>query len=212
MAGAAPQIDAVRSTKGEIKGFFSQDTLYRLRRPINHEKSATDTRAEARLAIILGLCDAYIQRHGNETDDRATEKLKAVDSIQQQAMREIRDWGQRQAQLSYAGMLSKMMQFVSPGASATAVTEAKDLAKGKKHLNEKEGFNQATLDLIQQYGLTQAEVLAVKVYTADDYKYINPATNPSTSWNEGKLKAHMRKRTAPSDTPTPTTGSTISRL
>ena len=25
--GAAPQIDAVRSTKGEMKGFFSQDTL-----------------------------------------------------------------------------------------------------------------------------------------------------------------------------------------
>ena len=31
------------------------------------------------------------------------------------------------------------------------------------------------MDLIKKYGLTEAEVLAVKVYTVDDYRYINPA-------------------------------------
>jgi hypothetical protein len=199
MPGAAPQIDAVRSPKGEIKGFFSQDTLYRLRQAVaDHDKAATDTFAEARLAVILGLCDTYFERHGNDTDDRAIEKLNAVDRIQQQAMGEMRDWGQRQAQLRYvrdvqADVDDDGMEHISSGASVTAVMQATDLAKGKTHPNGKEGFNQATLDLIKHYGLTEAEVLAVKVYTADDYKYINPATNPSVPWNEGKLRARLEK-------------------
>jgi hypothetical protein len=231
MAGAAPQIDAVRSTKGEIKGFFSQDTMFRLRQAVaDHEKAGTDTRAEARLAVILGLCDTYLHRHGAETDDRAKEKLEAVDRIQQQAMTEMRDWGHRQAELRYIRDVQvgatdvrdqlgqpepddddsddvddvdepddsedsqprerawKGTQYISQGASVTAVMETTKLAKGQTAANGKDGFNQATLDLIKQYGLTEAEVLAVKVYTADDYKYINPATNPSTPWNDAKLR------------------------
>jgi hypothetical protein len=221
MAGAAPQIDAVRSTKGEIKGFFTQDTLYRLRQAVaDHEKAGTDTFAEARLAVILGLCDTYLQRHGSETDARAREKVEAVDRIQQQAMNEMRDWGRRQAQLRYVRDVKvgaadvrdrdkpepadpadktqrqrgwKGTQFISQGASVAAVSEATQLAQGKKHPNEKEGFNQATLDLIKQYGLTEGEVLAVKVYTADDYKYIGAANNPDAPWNAGKLEARVKQ-------------------
>src|SRR5215471_7798173 len=101
MAGTAQQIDDLRSTRGQIKGALTKDTLYRLRQAVADHQEAGEKDTEARLAVILGLCDTYIQRHSKDTDPRAREKLDTVDRIQDQAMSEFRDWGQRQAQAKY---------------------------------------------------------------------------------------------------------------
>ena len=101
MAGTIEQIDAVRSTRGQIKGTLTKDTLYRLRQAVSDHQKADEKGTEARLAVILGLCDTYIKRHAKEEDPRAREKLETVDRIQEQAMAEMRDWGQKQAQAQY---------------------------------------------------------------------------------------------------------------
>ena len=81
MSGRA-QIDAVRSTKGQLKGMVTKDTLYRLRQALaDHEKSKDEAGAGDRLAIILGLCHSYVNRHARETDARAKEKVGAVEEI-----------------------------------------------------------------------------------------------------------------------------------
>jgi hypothetical protein len=193
MAGTVQQIDDLRSTRGQIKGALTKDTLYRLRQVVADHRSADEEGTEARLAVILGLCDTYIRRHGKETDARAREKLETVDRIQEQAMSEMRDWGQRQAQAQYLqdAYAQASAGPDSPKFSATRLTEASEpaliarlqtrqLAAGKP--SKQEGYNQATLDLIKKYHLTEAEVLAVKIYSASDYKYINPATANSESW------------------------------
>jgi hypothetical protein len=192
MSSMAPQqVDGVRSTKGEIKGFLTKDTLYRLRQAVADHQKAADEGADARLAVILGICDSYIDRHGAETDARAREKLAAVEDIKAEAMVER---GRRQAEARYLqdAYAKKTAAEDSPQFSSTRMTEqsvtgvqfahpqTKALAKGQA--SKEEGYNQATLDLIKKYGLTEAEVLAVKVYSADDYKYINPATAYSESW------------------------------
>jgi hypothetical protein len=201
MAGTVQQIDELRSTRGQIKGALTKDTMYRLRQAVADHQKADEEGTEARLAVILGLCDTYIQRHGKEEDARAKEKLKTVDRIQEQAMSEMRDWGQRQAQGRYLqdAYALASAERDSPGFSATRMTEAtqpaelaraqtKRLAAGKA--GKEEGYNQATLDLIKKYGLTEAEVLAVKVYSASDYKYINPATANSESWMKTQNSPH----------------------
>ena len=47
MAGNVGQIDAVRSVKGQIKGFFTDDTLSKLRRAVADHESAGEEGAEA---------------------------------------------------------------------------------------------------------------------------------------------------------------------
>jgi len=42
--------------------------------------------------------------------------------------------------------------------------------------------------LIRSLGLTEAEILAIKVFTAGDYRYINPAVADSPEWMESQLE------------------------
>jgi hypothetical protein len=43
-------------------------------------------------------------------------------------------------------------------------------------------------DLIRDTGLTEAEVAAIKLFTANDYLYLNPAVANSDSWLQGQMK------------------------
>ncbi len=75
--GAPQQIDAVRSTTGQIKGFLTKDTLYRLRQAVaDHQKAANENEALPRLGIILGLCDTYLNNHGSEKEARARRRSR----------------------------------------------------------------------------------------------------------------------------------------
>jgi hypothetical protein len=211
MSPRAPQdIDAVRSLKGQIKGALTKDTLYRLRQVVaDHQKAGKDEDPEIgnyRLTIIMGLCGDYLSRHGKETDERAREKMEAVEKIQADAMVER---ARRQAEAQYLQDAYAKKSENSPtrmGEQTSSAVQYADLqAKklGAGQAGTQEGFNQATLALIKDYGLTEAEILAVKVYTASDYKYINPATANNESWmksqarpeNNGKHGAKPSKTT-----------------
>jgi hypothetical protein len=43
----------------------------------------------------------------------------------------------------------------------------------------------------QELGLTLPEVAAIKIFTGDDYKYINPTTANNAAWLEGSKKQNM---------------------
>ena len=209
MAGNAEHIDSVRSVKGQIKGFFTDDTLSRLRRAVADHESAREEGAEERLRVILALCDSYLKRHGEETDARAKEKIDLVKDITDRVRveRSRREAEVRYVNDVYAGARKSKKptdtKFVreSPGAQEMATYQTQLLAQGKLDRNPMGGFNQITLDLIKKYDLTEAEILAVKVYTANDYKYINPATAqdetrmmdymfPSKSPKSGQVASH----------------------
>ncbi len=200
--GAPQQIDAVRSTTGQIKGFLTKDTLYRLRQAVeDHQKAADENGALVRLGIILGLCDTYLNKHGGEKDARAREKVAMVEDMKGEASAErsrreaeaiyLQDvYAQASAAEGSKGYSATRMADQSAPASAVAGLQAKQLAQGKATQTQ-EGFNQATLELIKKYGLTDAEVLAVKVYTASDYKYISPATANDKTWMTGQFPPNM---------------------
>jgi hypothetical protein len=191
MSGTA-QIDALRSTKGQLKGMVTRDTMYRLRQALeDHKKSRDEEGAGDRLAVILGLCHSYINRHARESDARAEEKVATVEQIQQQAASELRDWGQRQAEARYVNDVNRKgpTRFEREGVgSEHAVQQTKYLAnKRTDPSGGTAGFSPATLELITRYGLTEAEVLAVKMFTVGNYEYINPATANKESWMKGQM-------------------------
>ncbi len=186
----AEKIDAVRSKLDQFVGFVTNDTLYRLRQAVADHTSAPAEGADGRIAVILGLCDAYLAGDGKQSGNR--EKAAVVEDIKAEALVER---GRRQAEARYLADAYAKNPANAPSPTplgkqtnrtvADAHPAAQALGQGRTYAGAK-GAGQDALDLVQKYGLTEAEVLAVKVYTSDDYKYMNPATAYSEGWMEAQ--------------------------
>ena len=92
----AEKIDAVRSKLDQFVGFVTNDTLYRLRQAVADHTSAPAEGADGRIAVILGLCDAYLAGDGKQSGNR--EKAAVVEDIKAEALVER---GRRQAEARY---------------------------------------------------------------------------------------------------------------
>lgn len=180
------KLDNVRSILDQVVGFVTNDTLYRLRQVVADHVNAPAEGAELRIPVILGLCDEYLAGDGTKPENKA--KAAEVEDIKAEAMVE---WGRRQAEARYlADAYAKNPanpSSATPMGKQTALTVtsahpgAQALAQGKTS-NLDLGAGEAGLALARKYGLTEAEILAVKTYTSDDYKYMNPATANSEGW------------------------------
>jgi hypothetical protein len=180
------KIDAVRSTLDQFVGFVTQDTLYRLRQAVADHENAPAEGWDGRVAVILGLCDAYLKGDGKAPGN--VDKALAVENIKAEALVES---GRRKAEAQYLADAYAKNPDKPPSPtpldkqSALTLSKAHPAADALAHGNTYQGVHgadQVALDLIQRYGLTEAEILAVKVYTAPDYKYINPATANDEVW------------------------------
>jgi hypothetical protein len=199
LAVGAEHLDAVRSVTGQLKGAVTNDTLHRLRDVVaDHQKSTDISQADARLTLILALSDFYLTQHAQDPDRRARAKRSAVDDVKQAALVER---SQTAAQARYArdlyaqktGPKSSPTRFGHAGGATwqTVTGGAKAVATGaptKAYL----GAGPQAIELAKTYGLTEAEILAVRTYTSQDFKYINPATANSDSW----MKSNMQPKTA----------------
>lgn len=175
-------VRALRSVSGRIKGLVKGDTLDMLATMVDGYRREKDTtRQAAALRIIITLCDRY--RMENEGAQGASKgaRLALVEDIKAEAMR---DQGQLLAQQRY-------LKDAYGVGSTTPLTKQKDISQ--THLGAKavasgtpngivEGAGAKTIELAREYGLTEAEVLALRTYTANDYTYINPATANDRTW------------------------------
>jgi hypothetical protein len=187
---APEQLDAFLSGSDEGQEDPAGDTLKRLRQAVaDHQTAEDDAGADARLAVILGLCDVYLDSHADKSGKWAGDKVAAVEDIKAEAMVER---GRRQAEARYLqdayaaadpnqASTPTPMTAQTPRTLASAHQGAQALAQDST-LTTVQGADEETLKMVQKYKLTEAEVLAVKVYTSDDYKYINPATANSQDW------------------------------
>ena len=196
-------IGRVRSIGGSLKGALTKDTLYRLGQMLDDflRLRKPDERV-LQIDGILGLCDAYLAKHGAVDGDR--EKVELVTDIQAQAMRER---GIELAQGQYVGDATTAPKTGPDADSDTALKRLKPVTKpavlaGAKALGAGttatvsslvKGADEASLRLVKKYGLTEAEVLAIRTYTADDYKYINPATANNMGWLSTNLTEVEKK-------------------
>jgi hypothetical protein len=176
------KIDEVRSTLDQFMGWVTSDTLSQLRQAVAEHEAAPAAGWQARVDGILRLCDAYLAGEGKEPGNR--KKADAVETIKAEALVEQ---GRRLAEAQYladayqkdpATALQKQTQKTIDEAHPAAQDLGQGVASGGL------GADADALKLVQESGLTEAEVLAVKTYTSDDYTYINPATANSQSWME----------------------------
>ena len=144
--------------------------------------------------VIVRLCRKWGEEHAGELTGREVAQRHLVDGLEAKSHREAT---KLLAQLSYvesfAGQGSNPMKAV--GMSKTsALGPAKELASGKAapslmtgNPEEAERIKKGA-ELAHKYGLTEAEVAAIRTYTLGDYTlYINPAA----AQNEERLAENI---------------------
>lgn len=189
MASRPSDIDKVRSFGSKVKaqigraGLMKRDTLEKIRAVLSDYHKLNDPRAEELYVdVILSLCDRYLAERGNAPADR---EISLVEDIRADAFREL---GRIQAHERY---LQDAYNQSGPDASPTKLQHqaltahtwagAKALGKGTAATGVG-GATKESLKIAQKYHLTEAEILALRTYTAPDYRYINPATANAPGW------------------------------
>lgn len=147
------------------------------------------------LDSILGLIDIWTENHANSTSKQDTMKGITLEVLRQAALQEK---PKALAQQQYMDDLEtttntenpqqgpKPFQFMSELARMFPTQQGKGLARGETSRDA--GQSKTALALVKKYKLTDAEIAAIKIYTVDDYKYINPAKAGVDSWLKGNLE------------------------
>ena len=153
---------------------------------------------------ILGLSENYLALHG-----ASPERALGVEKVEDYYAFALRDHIQALAQAqyladayktsgpSYNGQNTQLTQLKKKNED-TVIGGAQTLGAGNTDATM-HGASDATLELVKKYGLTEAEILAIKVYTNADYLYINPATANVRGWLEGQNLTEDERNPKPAD-------------
>jgi len=128
-------------------------------------KRIEEIKAEKDLQKRIDLCEAFLQEDPN--------LLPYHDKVEDILAEARKQWGVDQAKAAYAAQMKG--QAHTGDDKTPAYNPGNKFAP--KNLQEKDKIfdNQKVKDLMRTTGLTEGEVLAIRAYTASNYKYINPA-------------------------------------
>lgn len=152
-------------------------------------KSRTDPEMQARrLAILDVLCTRFLKENPGDTKRRAI-----VDRLLDEIASERAAVSQVQGQQIYQGNIDSS----SPQGNVPVTSDETDPTKrfAFKALSEEGKLGATNYDTGERrdrrqrveaekakYGLSEAEISAITIFSAGDFKYINPATANSGSW------------------------------
>jgi hypothetical protein len=159
--------------------------------------------------MLLGLCESYLNTYGSGAqlldnrqawvEDAYAEARRARGQALAQAQYMSDAYGKSKPRArtpvvpnpamkpanqpkQKPGLLNTNLKKQDPRDKEKVIEGAQALGAGTKG---KAGAGDKALALMKKYGLTEAEILAVRTYTAADYKYINPAAANSAGWMAG---------------------------
>ena len=138
------------------------------------------------LADMQKLIDDWRAKHKQDKSEHAKKHRKRLDVLEQAITLELKD-----PQVEYIkDMLSGGFLFASTDAQAERVAAA-DLIRGiADPLKTEEGRDAKALRRLEKHPLTEAELLALKVYSVGDYAIINP-TLEGTPEGRKRLEEHL---------------------
>src|SRR5260370_3845974 len=153
-----------------------------------------ELKVEKDLAKRIALCEALLEEH----TDRSPQRDKVEDILAETK----KQWGVDQAKAAYA---TQMKGEVHDGDAKTPAYNP----GGQFELMNLKGKNlifqdKKVQELMRSTGLTEGEVLAIRAYTAANYKYINPAianqkdrTDKKSDWMDTQNRPDPSKATSP---------------
>jgi hypothetical protein len=174
-------------------------TDYRARAALG---GSTPTIQSAQLEHIDDLCAEYITRYGKGQASRVKilEKLQFDLNTERAAVTKREAGAEYQTGVEHAdpsGMKKKgadagaQKGFKALGSASQAVAVSHGLETPMPNFTGPKRDERIKLAKAK-YGLTDAEISAISIYSAGDYTYINPVTANSASWLSGQ-RAHTAK-------------------
>lgn len=180
IATTSKTLTSTMSTGKVVSAAITNSTLNQLIKALDTYHKNKDVKHDLwYVDIVLALSRKYLDTHVDDVEGTAGTRRRLVEDLEAQAFAEQ---GKLKAADSYLeGMKDASIKHqANPGFTQPA---AESVAKGEA--TNAPGANQESVDLAKEYGLTEAEILAVKTYSASDYKYINPATANADGWMKG---------------------------
>lgn len=182
-------VNGVRSKAGVRKGARTRDTLDKIGRLLDQHRDRRDELEMIQSLLTIGaLGNHWLDKHRAEQD---WGKINLVETIVAEASR---DHAQLLAQRRYvadARAGSGLGGPTDPRASSTPLTmqvnetpaaQAGNLAQAARAPRVGTQQRAPAVDLVANLGLTEAEILAIKTFTNEDYKYMNPAIVGDDVW------------------------------
>ena len=183
------RIEKARSLAGMAKGRVRADSLWRLADRLRAYSVERDEEEQLTLVNeMIAVAEAYIEKHKGKPN----EKFRLVEDLLFEARGES---GVIKAKLKYLASAAgsgdgvPALKYLEGGAKKTGIyAESMQIAgrdagpaaldpSGRAEIAEKHA---------KKFGLTSAEIYALKRYTYADYEYINPAVSQSPAWMEKK--------------------------
>mgnify|MGYP001027664901 CR=1 FL=1 len=199
ITATSADIAANRRKKGKLaKLTGSKDSLDKIGKLLDGHAALTDQQAQiTSLAAIVTLIDKWLNTHSDEKDRGM---VSLLEDIKAEASRDL---GQARAQQRYlndlrAGELmpngKRRLEHQPTKTPFTQQLTAEMASKASRTMAltgqqwDDGDRRKPVADLIRSAGLSEAEIAAIKIFTANDFLYINPTVANNPEWMQGQMK------------------------
>jgi hypothetical protein len=186
------QLGAAQSRGEKIEAAVTGTTYSKIIAALKSYHQNKDPNQELQFVdVVLGLSQVWMKKYGNSKSKSDVKKRLLVEDLEAEAGAER---GRLLAQAKYLeDAKTDQMDALTETGKTVALPEAANVAAGKTGRGM--GERQAAVDIAQQFGLNEAELAAIKIFTASDYTYINPATANKDSWMKSQRQGTIAKGT-----------------
>ena len=181
----AGDLDALVLRPGEKrKGAFATSSFAKLAKAAATYRAATGDKKLDAMHRFERLAMKWLNEHAAGADAFDRRRRAAVETLLAEVDVELVAHARGQAQGRYMENIANAKGLGQP--DPYALQHITTFAQGQV-TQEMEAEQEARR---QELGLTVPEVAAIKIFTGDDYKYINPTTANSPTWLESNKKAY----------------------
>lgn len=186
-----------RTWKERVRtSFTGADTYLKINNVLADYHAAKTDEDKLELAdALIGLTDHWLEKLQNDPARMASKTQRdrrlTIANLGRQSRAEARDLRRKKSPAGQKDYLDKLdaggFQGVERNRTKISVTDpAEDLAAGQASPGVK-GADARAVSLVAKYRLTADEIAAIRIFTAPDYTYINPALANSLSWLKDNL-------------------------
>jgi hypothetical protein len=189
LAFTANDLGGSLTKKAKVKRFFGSESTYsKIEKALAAYEAAQGWGEQLQvLNTLKDLATTWLADHGADGKDAKTTSitnlLAKVNLETPIATKGIQDDADEQAAYVDAAKGGGGLKYLSAGGKRIA----KKAERWKDAINLLGNQDLAANKLIAEYGLTLAEAMSLGIYTADDYKYINPAMADDDGWMQAML-------------------------
>lgn len=181
---AAKDMDPDVGTKSKIMGAFGRSTFAMIQGALqSYEKASTPQQKASHLQQLSNLCAKWVNEHAGSKGAQNAKRRAFVQRL-------IDELPAEQVALSKSMAEDIYMSNVANAGDKGSDKFALEALNQSGKMAAETGADKEGKGLAKEKGLTDAEVAAIRIFTASDYTYINPATANSPSW----MKAQKGKK------------------